>query len=340
MKRSIILFAAAMLVMVGWSQTMTINFKDGSVVNQNVSNISSFEITDDNQSDNGDNQGDDDTQGENQELSRQIVGTWKETKEDRRGLNSDITLGLSYIQFNSDGTWFSVKIYEEYNYKSISKGRWHVFGENLIVNTKEGKITFYPTKWTIKSIESNELTLTFDKATAYLTKVNDSEIERHLPSNFNRGFYCKGGYDCMEDKTLTIDGEQYYASRWSTVDESNYFDILYIQINPFEDITYYSPSTRTLELEVGGGRYVLNHHIGEVNLFDRATFASGYIDYSIVDGSVYILEITEYYLTIRLDNIKIRLGDKEHTYSGTVVLKNSRSAGTPLMPLPFDKPND
>ena len=56
MKRSIILFAAALLVMVGWSQTMTINYKDGSVVNQNVSNITSFEITDDNQG-NNENQG-------------------------------------------------------------------------------------------------------------------------------------------------------------------------------------------------------------------------------------------------------------------------------------------
>lgn len=65
MKRALILFVAALLAVVGWSQTMTINFKDGSVVNQNVSNINSFEITDTNQSDNGDNQGGDDSQNEN-----------------------------------------------------------------------------------------------------------------------------------------------------------------------------------------------------------------------------------------------------------------------------------
>ena len=329
MKRSIISFAAAMIVMVGWSQTMTINYKDGSVVNQNVSNITSFEITDDNQG-NNENQGGDDNQGENQELSRQIVGTWKETKEERRGIYSEVTLGLSYIQFNSDGTWFSVKIYEEYDYKSISKGRWHVLGENLIVNTKEGKITFYPTKWTIQSIGSNELTLSFDKATAYLTKVNDSEIERHLPSDFSRSFYCKGGYDCMEDKSLTIDGEPYYASRWSTVSETDNHDKLYIEINPFEDITVYKPSAKGLKFEIEG-RYVHNHDIGKVELTDRASF---------VDGSVSILEITNYYLTIKLDNIRKSYGNYERTYNGTVVLMNSSSAGTPLMPLPFKNPNE
>ena len=268
--------------------------------------------------------------GGNTSMSRQIVGTWKETKEERRGIYSEVTLGLSYIQFNSDGTWFSVKIYEEYDYKSISKGRWHVLGENLIVNTKEGKITFYPTKWTIQSIGSNELTLSFDKATAYLTKVNDSEIERHLPSDFSRSFYCKGGYDCMEDKSLTIDGEPYYASRWSTVSETDNHDKLYIEINPFEDITVYKPSAKGLKFEIEG-RYVHNHDIGKVELTDRASF---------VDGSVSILEITNYYLTIKLDNIRKSYGNYERTYNGTVVLMNSSSAGTPLMPLPFKNPNE
>lgn len=322
MKRSIILIAAALFVMVGWSQTMTINFKDGSVVNQNVSNISSFEITDDNQSDNGDNQGDNDTQGENQEIRKFIVGTWIETKETSYP-SDDVTLGVNYIQFNSDGTWFSVTINDNKGATYISKGKWYVYEDSIIVNTKEGRWTFYPIKWAVKSINSNQLILNYEKITAYLTKVQDNEIERYLPSNFKRTYNSKGSYDSKENRTITIDGEPYFSTQWSSAEQSRRYG-MYLHIRAAPTIIPYKPSSyRELTINIGTS-YVSELTVGEVFTPMRGSSASynSNSNWIIVEGSITIMEITDYYLTVKLDNIKIKRNNQnlEHTISGIAVL--------------------
>ena len=288
-----------------------------------------------NQGDN--NQGNNTSQGENQTIRQLIVGTWKDVKENKGGIMlPELTLGISYIRFNNDGTWFSVLINDEKGFKTVSKGKWHVYGDSLIVNTKVGGWTFYPIAWAVKNVGANELILSFEKATAYLNKVSDSEIEKHLPSDFNRTFYIKGGYDCLSNNTLTINGQTYYASRWSTVSESA--NLLSLTISPNETITSWSPSTKVpeLKLEIGGG-FVHNQNIGEAV---NPCFKMSLGDYYPIDeGSVTILEITDYYLTIGLNQVKIHYGNKEHVFDGVVVLFNSGRDWPTLVPLPFEKPN-
>ena len=347
MKRSIILFATALLVMVGWSQTMTINFKDGSVVNQNVSNITSFEITGDKQ-DNNDNQSGDDNQGDNQEVSKTLFGTWKITKVEK-GLQ-DLDLRLSYIQFNSDGTWFGIRFKDNNdNLMTISKGTWHVLDNNLIVNTKEGDWALHPFAWAIKKGDSKELILSCEIvteyfthiATAYLSKVDDSEIEKYLPSDFTRTYYCQGGYDIMMNKSLTIDGVEYYASNWSAAYEpSTRVGKLYLNIDPHEDVVLWTPvQGKRLKINLDG-KYVLKQNIGVLKIPENTVFIGDGVSRSIVEGSVEILEITEYYMTIRFNKIKLK-GLYDYTiYDGTVILNSGTWGGATTSLLPFKKPND
>ena len=63
MKRVILLFAAVLLATVGWSQTVTLKFKNGTTQQYNMSELESVNFTDDNS-------------GGNQETTPSIVGTW------------------------------------------------------------------------------------------------------------------------------------------------------------------------------------------------------------------------------------------------------------------------
>ena len=63
MRRIILFFAAVLLASVGWSQTVTLKFKNGTTQQYNMSELESVNFTDDNS-------------GGNQETTPSIVGTW------------------------------------------------------------------------------------------------------------------------------------------------------------------------------------------------------------------------------------------------------------------------
>lgn len=63
MKRSIILLAFVLTTVLGWSQTVTLKFKNGTTQQYSMSELESVNFTDDNS-------------GGNQETTPSIVGTW------------------------------------------------------------------------------------------------------------------------------------------------------------------------------------------------------------------------------------------------------------------------
>lgn len=63
MRRIILFFAAVLLASIGWSQTVTLKFKNGTTQQYNMSELESVNFTDDNS-------------GGNQETTPSIVGTW------------------------------------------------------------------------------------------------------------------------------------------------------------------------------------------------------------------------------------------------------------------------
>lgn len=63
MKRIILFFAAVLLASIGWSQTVTLKFKNGTTQQYNMSELESINFADDNS-------------GGNQETTPSIVGTW------------------------------------------------------------------------------------------------------------------------------------------------------------------------------------------------------------------------------------------------------------------------
>jgi hypothetical protein len=63
MKRRILFLAFVLSTVVGWSQTVTLKFKNGTIQQYNMSELESVNFTDDNS-------------GGNQETTPSIVGTW------------------------------------------------------------------------------------------------------------------------------------------------------------------------------------------------------------------------------------------------------------------------
>ena len=110
--------------------------------------------------------------------------------------------------------------------------------------------------------------------------------------------------------------------------------------NPHEEIIKWKPSTAyELSLEPRGSNF-WEMKIGDIKLHDRASFGGGHDNYAVVGGSVTVLEITDYYITVRLNNLIIQKNNYKHTYDGIVILHNSILDGKTLVPLPFTKPND
>ena len=100
MKRVILLFAAVLLASIGWSQTVTLKFKDGSTRQYNMSEIESIDFTDGN----GNNSGNDDAEVEITEAN--IVGVWELVSYDLEITESgdaDIKVGEKWYIL-SDGT--------------------------------------------------------------------------------------------------------------------------------------------------------------------------------------------------------------------------------------------
>ena len=137
MKRILCLLAILQFCITGWSQTMTIDFKDGSTQKISMNDIKAITFTQDD---------------EQTEVS--IVGVWectqydyqtdfpevlKDTNDDRVG---------ERIYFNSDGTYST----------SEETGKWTLKGSILTV-VEDNKI---PVDYKIEKLSSTELELSVD----------------------------------------------------------------------------------------------------------------------------------------------------------------------------------
>lgn len=136
MKRILCLLAILLSCITGWSQTMTIDFKDGTTQKISMNDINAITFTQDNDA--------------NTEVS--IVGIWECTHFDldsdfpREAFKDEIEVGEN-VHFNSDGT-FSRK---------ERTGRWKLNGNTLnFIADAEYAI---PVDYKIEKLTSTELEL-------------------------------------------------------------------------------------------------------------------------------------------------------------------------------------
>ena len=136
MRRVILFFAAVLLTSVVWSQTMTVNFNDGSTVKYDMNKVKSIDFTSES-SDNGNTENNDG----NKSIEQLLVGTWKVI-----GHYTDNTLfvengGLfkiadwGYLQFKADGHFISIT---KESSPQITKGTWGLIDDTIILQPESG----------------------------------------------------------------------------------------------------------------------------------------------------------------------------------------------------------
>ena len=166
MRRVILLFAAVLLVSIGWSQTMVDTLNDGTTVKYDMGIVKSIEFTDEDS-------------GNGQEASFSIIGTWKTVFAEGWGHStySDED-GVEYMQFKADGSFVDVHDDEDGIY--IQHGTWSLTDNELILKFKDGDLAGSSFTYTILEKETNKLTVSLFGFTGYVIRVSDSEIEKYL----------------------------------------------------------------------------------------------------------------------------------------------------------------
>ncbi len=140
MKRLFLLLALLLVFAYGWSQTMTINFKNGSTHKYNMSEIEFVEFS----------------QDQNNVIDNvSIVGVWECTQYDFETnypeMFDDIGLGVGQIiHFESDGTC----------YTSDETGKWIQNGS--ILTMVQNAPYAIPVNYNIRKLTSTELEITGD----------------------------------------------------------------------------------------------------------------------------------------------------------------------------------
>lgn len=155
-----------------------------------------------------------------------------------------------------------------------------------------------------------------------------------------------GGNSSSDTATFTIDGEAYYPNSLSTIEQSsdNEYDWddsevssngLYFHIQGGKSSGEFGlyDNGKILEIYTSHFSKVKNMTVGEtldVNDFSIRDYR-GYNEITVntyswdeLEGTIEILEVSNYKVKIKIDNLKIesRRG-AIHTFNGTVVFKNS-----------------
>ena len=160
MKRLITLLTVFVFAITCWSQTMTINFKDGNKVQYKMGDVESVEFT-----------------NENTSPSSFLVGTWKTTFVEGWGQEVNVN-DPDYLQLQSNGNYVHVEW--ENNSPYISYGKWSYSNDKLTLKETEGDLKGSTFVYDIVKVETDKITVTLMGATATLIRVSDSVIEKYL----------------------------------------------------------------------------------------------------------------------------------------------------------------
>ena len=166
MKRIITLLTVFVFAITCWSQTMTINFKDGNKVQYKMGDVESVEFT-----------------NENTSPSSFLVGTWKTTFVEGWGQEVNVN-DPDYLQLQDNGNYVHVEW--ENNAPYISYGRWSYSNDKLTLKETEGDLKGSSFVYDIVKVETDKITVTLMGATATLIRVSDSVIEKYLNNYINQ----------------------------------------------------------------------------------------------------------------------------------------------------------
>lgn len=136
MKRRLLLLVFVLSTVVGWSQTVTLKFKNGTTQQYNMSELESVDFTDDNS-------------GNNQEATPSIIGTWDAVSS----------------RFYDDNGWEEVE--EETGYWVFAATTVTIYDEEDLFDGKTVNYTFDGKQlnisglpiWTVVTLNSNTMIL-------------------------------------------------------------------------------------------------------------------------------------------------------------------------------------
>ena len=165
MKRLIILFAAVLLASIGWSQTMTINLKDGTTIKIDMKTVKTIEFTDDESGNNPDDSS-----------PSWLLGTWMVDYNTGYGYEED--RDDEYMRFKSDGTFVNVIDDEDGVY--IQHGTWKLTDNAIILRIIDGDLAGSSFTYTVLEKTSDKLTISLLGITVYLIRSSDSAIDKYL----------------------------------------------------------------------------------------------------------------------------------------------------------------
>ena len=162
MKRIVVLLIIMLLAKVGWSQTMTINFKDGSFSKHSMSDIESIVFSEDENTD---------------DIHSTIVGTWQTISVEGWGMEVKVD-EIDYLQIKSDGNYIHVEW--ENNAPYVSKGKWTLANNKFTIKESEGDNVGAAYVYDLAIINSDKITMTMWDAKATLIRVSDSVMDKYI----------------------------------------------------------------------------------------------------------------------------------------------------------------
>lgn len=169
MRRFLLVSVAVLLASVGWSQTMTITFNDGSTVKYDMNKVKSIDFTSDDPG-NG--------SGNNQETTSSLIGTWKftyyESWIDESLIDESSIPEALYFQFRADGSFTRIEETKD-NTIEITNGTWELVNLYLTFRFEEKSLTF-----PVIEISSDMFSVSFLAQIAHYVRVPDSEIAKYL----------------------------------------------------------------------------------------------------------------------------------------------------------------
>lgn len=302
MRRIILFFAAVLLASVGWSQTMTVTFDDGSTVKYDMNKVKSIDFTSDDS-------------GNNQDATHLIVGTWLGVSGEGWGMESHADGELPILQINDDGTYIFLD--KKNKDIKIERGRWTIENGNLVRHLIEGEFKGSAIEYSIVSLTAETLVIRILGVTGTYKRVSNSVLDKYsdIIANYDIGevefdvngrtAYKDNNYkDDASFSTTNMKGSTFYfhspaLSDWQKTfvyifpgDKYGrlYASDFYVGFSDFSNIIF--------EIEIGGKNNVYGEY---------------------VSGNAVVVENDGIYIGIRFNNYKCSAVIDGETYYFTIV---------------------
>ena len=177
MKRRILFLAFVLSTLVGWSQTVTLKFKNGTTQQYNMSELESIDFADG-------------ALSSDETMASLIVGVWKAVSVEGWGFQGDENdIGEEYCIFEADGKFIKINDYGNGRVK-IKECMWSIKNRNLVIqflhgvlagNTVEyniGNLTYDTLSYGILGVMGTAVRVSYDTVLKYEEIIKNYDFEK------------------------------------------------------------------------------------------------------------------------------------------------------------------